>query len=385
VSIETDGGDRIEQLLASGKLTDSSSIAEIEAALSGEEPKAAAETGADKEAEAAKAAEADKATTETGTAETAAGETQAADKAAATDGKQTAETTSSARDQQTAQTEGSETDDDKGSFKSHPMYGVLKGTRNNLAEARQKLQEAEQRAQEERQRREAAERERDELRQAQASQATQTQEVQAAAAAAGVKGDVKTVDVSKLRGNFPEEIVDAIEALQQTNAALNQQVTELRQRDAGRARTEQMTAAEALQADIDSVPALAEWQAEGKTKWKAACALDDALREDPDWKDKSRAERFQEIARQLGGQPQQQATTTTVTTDTAAGTKARADAKLAEAADKAIPLSHSGLPAGSPPAQTEAESFGRMDVKQIESQFSKMSTDQIEALLAKVS
>lgn len=386
MDIGLDVNDDIAALLESGKIDENASVTEIAAFLAGEEPAQGTDAKTD---DAAAAADADKAKGEGGDSgkseQAAAGETQDANKATATDGKQNAEQTSSARDQQSKVDTDPDAENGDGSFSKHPIYGVLKGTRSTLADARRKLDEVEQQRTQEREARERAERERDELKAQLDANKQDTKDVQVAARAAGVKGDIRTIDVSKLRNNFPDEIVDAIETIQAQNSTLVGEVNALRQRDAGRQQDESARRAAVLQDDIDAVPKLAEWQgsdtAIGKAMWAAATALDDELRADPEWSGKTRVERFQEIARQLDPQPSQPSSKSNPKPP-AAGKSV--DDALAAATARALPISHSGLPAGSPPAQSEAEGIDKMDVTQVADKLANMTDDQIEALLARV-
>ena len=55
----------------------------------------------------------------------------------------------------------------------------------------------------------------------------------------------------------------------------------------------------AIQADIDSMPLLATWQAKGGELWARAVDMDNALQADPQWSAKTRVERFDEVQRRI--------------------------------------------------------------------------------------
>lgn len=261
-------------------------------------------------------------------------------------------------------------------------YAVLQGTREQLKQAKSKLQDLSQ--EREADKRRIAELQ-SQLEARQTADSQQTKDVQSAVDAAGVTDsrgnsvDVATVDVSKLRGEFPEEIVNVIEALQNNLRSTQETVRTLQARESGRIQGERQSAAEQLQADIDSIPALATWQAaEDQSMYEAAIAVDSHLRKSPEWADKPRVERFREVVKRLGGQVSsgQQAGGSTH-----AGTVNEA---LRQATAKAHPISHSDLPAGSPAAQSEQESLGSLDVTQLAEKMSGMNTKDIDALLARL-
>lgn len=93
---------------------------------------------------------------------------------------------------------------------------------------------------------------------------------------------------------------DMPEPLAKRWRAMESQVQELREREQLHQQREQQavaqaaaTAAEQSQAAIDSIPQLAEWQAEGGEKWAAAAAADARLANSAAWRDKPLTERFQ--------------------------------------------------------------------------------------------
>lgn len=269
--------------------------------------------------------------------------------------------------------------DDK-SFVAHPIYGALKGTRKLLAQQKEETA--------------ARERDNQQLRdqlaslQEQAAKGTPAgaRAVQNAADEAGMVDDhgdpidVKFVDTAKMRGEFDDSLVDAIETLQGTVKSLTGTVQALNNRERKRTDTDRQVAKATIQDDIDLVPKLAEWQADDdQAMYEAAIAVNDVLLQSPAWKDRPRVERFNEVVKRLsGGSANQPAPQPTVNAD-----RAVANAKRT-AAGKATPVSHSDLPSGSPPAQSEIETLEGMGPVQIAEKMRNMTPDQADAFLSRL-
>lgn len=262
-------------------------------------------------------------------------------------------------------------------FGKQPLYGVLKNTRSDLRSTREMLAEEKRRSQ-------TLEKERDDLlTKAQRGGQQGDAAVQQAADDAGILDDegqtvdVKSVDVAGLRGNFDDQIVDAIETLQNALIQSQQTVQELRNREVTRNVREVAAKEDDLQSAIDSVPVVAEWQSsEDPTKWVAAQAVDSLLRKDPVWQTKPLVERFQEVARRLGGEvasvaanPSPQQVDKTVL------------AAKQLAAARAAPISHSDLPSGLAASQSDTETLESLSAVQIAEKMGSMKPDQINALL----
>ena len=140
-----------------------------------------------------------------------------------------------------------------------------------------------------------------------------------------------------------------------------------------REREHAMSVQDTVQTAIDSIPALAKIQANDPVLWNAAVAIDQSLRETPEFADKSYQERFTEVAKRLNlevGDSQPQQTT---------GRKSGGDDDSGD--NPGVPASLSDFPGGSPPAQSETEEVGRMSVTDLAAKFDNMSPEQQEAYL----
>lgn len=335
----TDPIDPLEALLESGKFTDETDVTELAAALNGTEPDPDEETQ-DKagKADEAKAADEDQAA--------------AADKTADAD---------------------EDTDQDaagKPFDKNDPLYKTLTGTRRELAAAKARTKELEDRQTE-------LDRTNQELlTKVNAQGSASTAAVQAAADAAGLKDDkgndidVSTIDIDALRETYDGPIVDVIAALQQSVQRQGAELKVLRTRESAREQTDEELLADSVQRDIDSIPSLADWQVNNPRMWARAQAEDDFLRKDPEWANKSRVERFQEVARSLG-EPQKPAAQGTAMVD-----KARKDA-----AARAAPISLSELPSGTAAGQSESETLEEREITQLADMMSKLSPEKLDELL----
>lgn len=340
----------LEDLLQSGKFSDTTDITELAAALNGTDGKVID----------------DKTESTTANAENTEKVAATAAEAAAVD--------STAAPAVAASEDPAPTTTDPESFASHPIYGALKGTRRMLAQERAKSSRAEeQRADLERQ-----------LQEAKAVGATQQETTQDAADKAGITDksgnavDVLTVDISKLRGNFDDEIVDAIEALQNISVSQRNVIKDLQGREAQRVNADKVSVANSIQQDIDAVPELAAWQAlEDGALFDKADKFDKVLKTLPEWQDKPRADRYREVVRLVSGQPAAASVTKQQIGSAVSGAKA-------QAAARAAPISHSDLPAGSPAAQSESEALEGLDITQLAEKMQGLSPERIEQLLERV-
>lgn len=353
----------LEQLLESGQFDDSTSIEDLEAALSGaKSPKdddagqgAASDDSDDGAATAGKAAD---------SADSGKGQ-QADPPAEAVAAKQ-------------GDADGHADHSDPSDFAKHPLYGTLKGTRQKLSEAKNQLRTREE---ENRKLKEQL----DSLSAKVATQGTQaTQQVQDAADAAGmVDGsgqpiDVATIDIDKLREDYDGPIVDAIAQLQKLVTHQHGVIKDLRGREDTRQRTQEQINADSLRADIDAVPQLAEWEADEESPmWEAAVGVDKALRDKPEWQGRSRVERFREVVKLLGGNAGQAAANSKQGDD-------KVNDAITRATRRAAPTSLSELPSGTAAAQSEEELLGNLDITQLASKLGSMNKEQQDALLARL-
>jgi hypothetical protein len=270
-------------------------------------------------------------------------------------------------------------------------FGVLDGTRKRLAQAEENLRKSEEERQAAQQRADDLERQ---LAQARTTPtAKTTRQVQDIADQAGITDaqgrpiDVTKIDIASLRGEFPAPIVDMLETFQK--ALIGQQTTiqQLRQRDQQRVAKESLTEEEQIQADIDAVPKLAEWAAApDPAMFNRAVALDNALLGEPKWQNATRLERYQEVARILGGEtapaaPAQDTPPAPKPSQQPAQVKQKVSDALQRAAARSAPISHSDLPAGAPAAQSEHESLEAMDVLDIAAKMENMTPEQQQAYI----
>ena len=153
-------------------------------------------------------------------------------------------------------------------------YGALQGARNA--------------AKAERQARERAEAEAERLR-AENEALKQGKPI----AAAKPEGDELSADDLEDLKNLSPEVAAKVERLQ---SRAKQAPAEQPAEDPAAAQERER---EAVQEDIDSVPALVEWQHADPEKWSRAVAIDGVLKTSRKWADKPRSERFAEVARQV--------------------------------------------------------------------------------------
>lgn len=377
---EIEGLDDLSSLLESGKLPENATVEEIEALLAGDAGRST-DAGADK--------------TATGT--DADGTAPAKDKGDEVPDDKTGTPPPESKDENQGGEPSSAAPEQepKGPIANKSgtgtiPYGVLEGTRERLRLAEENLR----RSQEER---EAAKQRADDLERQLAQARTTpsaktTQQVQDIADQAGITDaqgrpiDVTKIDIASLRGEFPAPIVDMLETFQK--ALIGQQTTiqQLRQRDQQRVAKESLTEEEQIQADIDAVPKLAEWAAApDPTMFNRAVALDNALLGEARWANATRLERYQEIARILGGEPAAPPANGSPTpkqqSQQPAQVKQKVSDALSQAAARAAPISHSDLPAGAPAAQSEHESLESMDVLEIAAKMENMTPEQQQAYI----
>jgi len=184
--------------------------------------------------------------------------------------------------------------------------------------------------------------------------------------------EMKEVMVRQVKANLD---------LESKLSAVAERQQQLESTEEERAADEAAAAREEVQAAIDKVPALAEWQAaEDKTMWNAAIAVDQTLRENPEWAHASFEDRFNEVAKRLGGAVASAPETTPAPSKEEL--KAKAD-EAVKAASETVPASMSEAPgAGAQTPQTEAQKIEHLTPTQLEGMFEKMTPEQQEAYLA---
>lgn len=249
-------------------------------------------------------------------------------------------------------------------------YAVLENTRQELGDTKSALEEAQKQAQ----------KLQEQLAALQAGKpADQGKE--------GDKPDLPTdktgaIDFEALRKEYPEEIVNALEASFTTIAALNQKVGKLGEVIAERTSSEERTVEQEIQDAIDGIPQLSEWQSSGSPMWDAAVAVDLKLRHDPKYANKSFHDRFCDVVKTLTGKdPREEAKAPEQPS------KEELERRAAAALEKAgtrTPHSLSDIPGGTAPAQNEREAAESLTVTQLESKFEKMTPQQIDDYLSRV-
>ncbi|MGY3892831.1 hypothetical protein [Aeromonas enterica] len=128
-----------------------------------------------------------------------------------------------------------------------------------------------------------------------------------------------------------------------------------------------------VQTALQAVPELAVWMAQDQDRAIFAVNVDERLKNDPVWKDKSLTERFAEVAKRTKaafGDPVEQQ----------APPASKSERNTVEERDH-IPQSPSDLGQSVQHAST-LEKFSAMSQEQLMAEMSNMSADQIEALLA---
>lgn len=201
--------------------------------------------------------------------------------------------------------------------------------------------------------------------------------------AEATKGALTPDRIEELRGQFPSAVVDALVALNDENVALKGKIFDSEKaRPRAETLTDEQRAAQVAQDLIDQDPVLSKWQNDtDPANWNRAVRFDSMLREDPDWGKKPLQDRFAEV-RRLMGHPAESAPTET---EAQKATRIAAEAERRAAGNAGAPgFTHSDLPGGTPPAQTDRDSVGTMDIHTLASKVESMSPAQLERLLATV-
>jgi hypothetical protein len=195
-----------------------------------------------------------------------------------------------------------------------------------------------------------------------------------------IKGALTAEQIAAMRGEFPDAVVDAIEAQNNAIIEIRKENLELR-RKAGASEVDPVEDAKQRVTDlIDQDPVLSKWRDDAdQTNWKRATAFDDVLRADPVWAEKPLEERFSEV-RRLMGAPKEAPVQTGPTE--AQQVASRAAAAAAAATASATAPTHSDLPGGHPPASNDASRVDQLSTTQLEKMFE--SGADVDALLARL-
>lgn len=196
-------------------------------------------------------------------------------------------------------------------------------------------------------------------------------------------------EVTALRSEFPEKMVDLLVSNNRmAYAALARNAT----LEHTLATREQTARATSTQDWIDQHPLASGWfnseEPANVALADEAITTDNQLKEHPVWGAKPALERMNEAVRRTavvnGIAVPAPATTVVVPSVPTVSLQERASAALAAAAKTPqLPLSHSDLPPGGSPAQTERDVVEGLSTTQLEANFEKMTPKQIEAFLLK--
>lgn len=264
-----------------------------------------------------------------------------------------------------------ETSDGKGRI----PYAVLKTERANNAALSKQLAEATALIEQLRARPAAGEA---------ASTKSEQEEQQEAVDKAALQG-LTAEELQEVRENFPTPLIKVIERLDANAKAGIEAQAKLREieKEAETVEAaERHTQAQSVQDIIDQDPVLTELQ-QDPDRWADAVALDDSLRSTKRWGGKPFVERMVEVKRLMGFT----AEPTRRDDDPKPTAEQQAAAKLAAAAKKQTQgraFTHSDLPGGNPPAQSERESAAQMSVHDLASRVEKMTPAQLDRYLASI-
>jgi hypothetical protein len=246
-------------------------------------------------------------------------------------------------------------------------YGVLEGTRNNLNDARSELSTANTRIEE-------LESVVDGLKQ-DAGKAANAEKELHDGKDAPLTADGK-LDVEKLREDYDDDLVDIMIGMHKETQAANEKFDTLSEKfevvTNKNVESEEAVQRNSVQEAIDSNAFIAEVQAKGGDDWDTAIAIDKSLRMNPLWKESTYAERYEEIAKQMGDK-------------SVATTEGDLDNKVDEALRKAEgkqPTSISDLDGGEHIDVDGIQSGANLSVTQTEARIESMSPEQLDDWLA---
>lgn len=227
-----------------------------------------------------------------------------------------------------------------------------------------------------------------------------TQEQLQAEADKASKGtvDLATITPEKieaLRTTLDDDAVEVLAGLAQSNAALVKELDDIKAQALKLAQREDNDIRDQQQADIDSAPLLAVLQAqrgpEADARWGRAVQYQDALRNDPDWTDKSQREMYVEVSRRMEAHLGEAVVKTLLTDkvpvkEVEEPDKPAAVAEVVAAAE--VPGSLSDIPtAGNAVAQDEkerAEAMSLTDVDRVLSAAADKGPDEVNKTLARL-
>lgn len=201
-------------------------------------------------------------------------------------------------------------------------------------------------------------------------------------AAAGALTDE---DFAALEESFPAALVTALKKINGIAVESRSVVREI-ETEAERAEAaDKHAAGQSVQDIIDRDPVLTEIQ-QDEEKWQEAVQLDDALMKSKRWAGKSVTERFAEVKRLMGYEPDPaQPSRTEPTAEEQAAEKIRqAGIKQQKQHEQGRAFTHSDLPGGNPPPQSERDSVANMDIHSLGRRVEGMNQAQLDRFLASI-
>lgn len=195
-------------------------------------------------------------------------------------------------------------------------------------------------------------------------------------------------EVAEMKTQFPENVVNILVTNNKVAVAAMSETINLRNQLVQR---DQSVRTSSTRDFIDQHPLASVWwnteTPENAALAAEAIATDELLKAHPTWGDRPDQERMEEAIRRTaivnGIAIPSPAPTAVVPSVAQPSLQARANAAVAAAAtNPTLPVSHSDLPAGGAPAQTERDVVAGLSATQLEAKLEKMSPRQIEAYLA---
>jgi hypothetical protein len=203
------------------------------------------------------------------------------------------------------------------------------------------------------------------------------------AAEKAASGALTDEDFTALEERFPAALVNALKKVNALAAESVSTVREIEQEAELAEKAEAVKLGQSVQDIIDADTQLTEIQQDPE-KWEEAVRLDDALKLTKKWGGKPFAERIGEVKRMMGYEPDSAAATRVAAEPTA---EEKAAAKLAAAASKQTQgraFTHSDLPGGNAPTQSERDAVSSMDVHSLARRMDGMSQAQLDKFLASI-
>lgn len=204
---------------------------------------------------------------------------------------------------------------------------------------------------------------------------------------AGQSADKDDFDLEAYREEFGDEAAEAERKRRQKYADMEKRQAQLEKeiednrkwREQQEAKAKQTVESEINEA-IDSIPELRDWRDKEDPMWDAAVALDNRLKNDPEFADLPYRDRFVKVVERLTGR-----TLSDKKTDDKSA-EAALDKTLAEQEKSGgkPPSSLSDIPGGHAADQSEQDTLERMTTSQLERKFESMTPEQQSEYLARL-